>query len=495
MKEVEEKISNQKKEIEEERKNKIEEKRKFYNDKLNDELELLEEQFKIEKDNNEKLNKLECEQIELDLKRIKEKKATFVKEGNSSRIVDNLYDELKRKLSTDKNEIKLKLELNEQKFLKAKGEEKAKELEDKARQIKENIEIYQSEIIKQKTEVENICYQLENEKDELKKKENELNNKKLEIDKRFNIKNLDLEMSQKDIESKEEEETKFEFLQQELDSKLNSLLYEKNKFEMEKNDIIKLIEERNNELKIKNDKVKEEEMKIEQELNKILAEEKEINNQLNKIKYFEDNISFERNNIERERKNLEFYENKIQEDIKILNTDKAKIEEDKERIKNIYLEIDQKNNEINKEYRTLQRESLGIELKAQTIENMRLNHVFNNQNGNTNLNDNFDSIGYSTSPNFGNYINLNLTNNQNMEKRNRDFGQSSEENLLNSVSIFNKGGKRINADEYFQNLKNSLKNKRNIDPNEDMENYLMNGKNYIKDLKEKNQILNESKDN
>ena len=76
---------------------------------------------------------------------------------------------------------------------------------------------------------------------------------------------------------------------------------------------------------------------------------------------------------------------------------------------------------------------------------MRLNHVFNNQNGNTNLNDNFDSIGYSTSPNFGNYINLNLTNNQNMEKRNRDFGQSSEENLLNSVSIFNKGGKRINA--------------------------------------------------
>ena len=82
-----------------------------------------------------------------------------------------------------------------------------------------------------------------------------------------------------------------------------------------------------------------------------------------------------------------------------------------------------------------------------------------------------------------------------MEQRNRDFGQISEENLLNSVSIFNKGGKRINADEYFQNLKNSLKNKRNIDPNEDMDNFLMNGKNYIKDLKEKNQILNESKDN
>ena len=38
---------------------------------------------------------------------------------------------------------------------------------------------------------------------------------------------------------------------------------------------------------------------------------------------------------------------------------------------------------------------------------MRLNHVFNNQNGN-NLNDNFNPIGYSTSPNFGNYNNPNF---------------------------------------------------------------------------------------
>ena len=111
------------------------------------------------------------------------------------------------------------------------------------------------------------------------------------------------------------------------------------------------------------------------------------------------------------------------------------------------------------------------------------------------INDNFNPIGYSTSPNFGNYNNLNSTYNRNMEQRNRDFGQISEENLLNSVSIFNKGGKRINADEYFKKLKDSLNDKRNIDPNEDMENYLMNGKNYIKDIKGKIQELNERKDN
>ena len=454
----------------------------------------MEEQFEIEKEHNDKLYDVESKRIELELKRIKEKKATFVKEGNSSRIVENLYDEIKRKLNSDKNEIKLKLELNEQIFLKNKRKEKAEELDEKAKQIKENIEKYQKEISSQQTETETICFKIENEKDELKKKENELINKKLELDKQYNIRNINLDMSQNDIESKMEEENKLEFLEQELESKLKSLLYEKNKFEIEKNEVIRLIEERNNELKAKNDKLKEEEMKIEQELNQILAEEMEINSELNKMKYFEDNILLERNNIENQRRDLEFKENKIQEHIQILNSDKAKIEEDKQRIKNIYLEIDQKNAEINNEYRAIQRESLGIELKAQTIENMRLNHVLNNQNGND-LNDNFDLIGYNTSPNFGNYNNSNLINIKNNERRNKDYSQTSEDNFFNSASNFNQGGKRINADEYFKKLKDSLNDKRNIDPNDDMENYLMNGKNYIKDIKGKIQELNESKDN
>ena len=68
----------------------------------------MEEQFEIEKEHNDKLYDVESKRIELELKRIKEKKATFVKEGNSSRIVENLYDEIKRKLNSDKNEIKLK---------------------------------------------------------------------------------------------------------------------------------------------------------------------------------------------------------------------------------------------------------------------------------------------------------------------------------------------------------------------------------------------------
>ena len=60
-------------------------------------------------------------------------------------------------------------------------------------------------------------------------------------------------------------------------------------------------------------------------------------------------------------------------------------------------------------------------------------------------------------------------------------------NFSNTNSIFNKGGKRLNAEEYFKNLSDSLNSKRNknIDMNEDMNAYLMNGKNYVKDMREK----------
>ena len=212
------------------------------------------------------------------------------------------------------------------------------------------------------------------------------------------------------------------------------------------------------------------------------------------MKYIEENILGERNDIERERKNLEMLDNKIQEDINILNRDKAIIEQDKEKMKNIYLEIEQKNNEINNEYKNLQRESMGLELKIKTVENMRLNHVLNNQNQNLNdYNDNLGFFGYNTSPNFGNFKNLNLKNFENTEKKNKDNSQSHFQNFSNTESIFNHGGKRINAEEYFKNLNDSLmdKRKRNLDNNEDMENYVMNGKNFVKDMRQKRNGLND----
>ena len=215
-----------------------------------------------------------------------------------------------------------------------------------------------------------------------------------------------------------------------------------------------------------------------------MAEEKDINSQLKEIKYIEESNINERNYIEKERKNLELMEKNIQEDINILNKDKAIIEEDKEKMRNIHFEMEQQNKELNNEFQILKRESIGLELKNNAFENMRLNQVFNNQYANE-QNENFDSIGYKSSPNFGKYQNLNKYNN--FEKNNENFGIDGEENNMNTISIFNKGGKRISAEDYFKKINDTLKEERNrnIDPNEDMENFLMNGKNYVKDIKEK----------
>ena len=128
---------------------------------------------------------------------------------------------------------------------------------------------------------------------------------------------------------------------------------------------------------------------------------------------------------------------------------------------------------------------------------MRLNHALNNQNQNLNdYNDNLDFFVYNTSPNFANFKNLNLKNFENKEKKYQDYGHSENNNFSNIESIFNQGGKRINADEYFKNLNDSLmdKRKRNIDNNEYMENYLMNGKNFVKDMRQKRNGLNDQND-
>ena len=186
-------------------------------------------------------------------------------------------------------------------------------------------------------------------------------------------------------------------------------------------------------------------------------------------------------------------EKRIEDDINNLNKDKAIMEEDKERIKNIYFEIEEQNNEIINEYKSIQRENKGLEYKTKAIENMRINNVFKNQYANE-FNNNFESIGYNTSPNFGNYKISNQQNFQNSKIHMDNVGGGKNKNFSNTFTIFNEIGKK-NADEYFKTLQDSLNEKnftRNIDPNEDTDNFLMNGKNYVKNIKEKiNNLENE----
>ena len=484
LKEAEKKYYEQKEKIEVEKTKIINKLKENYENDLNEKLDLMDQEFKTEKENIINLHNADMAKIDLELKKIKERKVNFINEGNSSRRVEDLNEEIRLKIKEDKNDQKLKLELRGKELLKQKYEERKKELEENIIKVREKIEIYKNEIIRHNTEVENICYKLENEKNELKKKENELINNKLDSEKRFKQKLLDFKTNQKYFEDKTGEENDLQNLEEELDIKFKSILNEKKMFETEKMNIMKLLEERNKELDEKDQKVKEEELEIERELNQILAEEKVINSQLNEIKYLEESNLNERNYIEKERKNLELMEKNIQEDINILNKDKAIIEEDKEKMRNIHFEMEQQNKELNNEFQILKRESIGLELKNNAFENMRLNQVFNNQYANE-QNENFDSIGYKSSPNFGKYQNLNKYNN--FEKNNENFGIDGEENNMNTISIFNQGGKRISAEDYFKKINDTLKEerKRNIDPNEDMENFLMNGKNYVKDIKEK----------
>ena len=160
---------------------------------------------------------------------------------------------------------------------------------------------------------------------------------------------------------------------------------------------------------------------------------------------------------------------------------------------NIYFEIEEQNNEIINEYKSIQRENKGLEYKTKAIENMRINNVFKNQYVNE-FNNNFESIGYNTSPNLGNYKISNQQNFQNSKIHMDSVGGGKNKNFSNTFTIFNEIGKK-NADEYFKTLQDSLNEKnftRNIDPNEDMDNFLMNGKNYVKNIKEKiNKLENE----
>ena len=177
-------------------------------------------------------------------------------------------------------------------------------------------------------------------------------------------------------------------------------------------------------------------------------------------------------------------EKRIEDEINNLNKDKAIMEEDKERLKNIFFELDQKNNEINNEYKSIQRENNGLEYKAKALENMRINDVFKNNNNNNN----FEVKGFNTSPNFNNYKieNTRIFNDNIYEIKNKKS--------LDNFKIFDENGKK-NAEEYFTKLQDSLNEKnfaRNIDPNEDTDNFLMNGKNFVKDIKEKiNKLENE----
>ena len=153
------------------------------------------------------------------------------------------------------------------------------------------------------------------------------------------------------------------------------------------------------------------------------------------------------------------------------------MEKEKEKIKSLLNEIEQEEKKIDEENKIISEENQIFDLRNQAIENMRINHVLN-KNYENNIN-NFDEIGQKTAPNFGNKDN-------NINNFYKTDGFKEKNKFAQTSSIFNQGGKKINADEYFGKLMRDIEdNKKYQNSNDnDINNYLINGKNFIKEKRE-----------
>ena len=154
----------------------------------------------------------------------------------------------------------------------------------------------------------------------------------------------------------------------------------------------------------------------------------------------------------------------------------------------MYMDIEQKRKILNEEYKAIEQENREMDIKSQTIDNMRLNYILNNKY--ENKVNNFDDIGLKTMPNFGNNINYNF-NNTNNSNYNRAYDIKPKNNFAQTFSIFNQGSRKFNADDYFDKIKNEIKEQKKENGNNDydIESYLFNGKNFLKDKRDELKAL------
>ena len=483
-KENEEKLNKEKNKIEEEKMSKIKSIKESQEKLYNHQLEQLENDFKIEKENIEENHKFELDNINLELENIKERKNKMLEDEISNKNINDIYNELYNKINSLNNDVDLNIKLKENEFLKKDLESKSKELSEEIRKIKDNEEDYNNRISKKMEELEEIKEKFEKEIQDLKNKEYEINKKQLDIKNYYDKTDKDLEDNEKYMKNKFDEERNMYDLNQEIKEE-NILNEEKELFEKEKKNIYKILEERNKELNNKSLELKQYELHLEKNLTELNNKEDIIIKGLNEISNLNEDIKFEKEKIQRERFNNELIEKRIQKDIKLLNEDKDFIEKEKEKIKRMNIEIEDEKNRLNNEYKLLEQENQGLDLKSQTLDNMRLNYILNNKYQNNR--NNFEDIGLKTMPNFGNnIINNDISKNNNGANFNRTDEFKHKDNFAQTFSIFNQGGRKLNAEEYFEKLNKEIEDKKKVngDNEYDINNYLINGKNFIKEIRE-----------
>ena len=525
--EKEEKFNKQKSKIEDETTYKINNIKETQNKSYQLQLEQLENNFNHQKESMEASNNIEIQKIDLEIQRIKEEKKRLLEEQVSNQKINDLYNNLYKKINSSNHDIEFNIKLKEQQFLQKDLKSKCDELSEEAKRTEENVKMYEDKILEIKMELEEVTNKIRTEKNDLKNKEHSLNSEEIEIKRKYLEKKTDLEKEENDLEEKIEEE-KRKYDNQEIIYEENLLKEEKENFEEEKRKVMKELEDKNKEIRNKTEEIKKKELQIERQLMDIRKEESKINNDLNGVKNLNDNNLLERNNIDKERYDLEMIGKRIEMNINILERDKDSIMRDKQKNAENRLRLENEINQLNNELKLAEQESLDLDLKNRQIDKRRLQMVEDNK-----LN-NFDQIGLRTSPqlwNLGNNIDINNNINNKYYNTSNDIfntinGQKKSDNGINGLNgyngyigfngqneysglksniykdqiinpknnysqtsqRFNKSNKRkkFNADEYFEKLKMELKENRKSD-NDDIDNinvYLNKEYNFIKEMKE-----------
>ena len=528
--EKEEKYSQQKNKIEDERIYKINNIKDMQNKSYQLQLVQIENNFTHQKELLESNNNLEIQKIDLDIQRIKEEKKRLLDEQVSTQKITELYNDLYKKINSSNHDIELNIKLKEKQFLQKDLKSKGDELSEEAKRTEENVKMYEDKIMEIKLELEKISNKIRIEKNELKNKEHSLNSQEIDIKRKYMEKKTDLEREEKDLEEKIEEE-KRKYDNQEFVYEENLLKEEQNNFEEEKRKFLKELEDKNKEIRNKTEKIKKKELQIERQLIDIRKEELKINNDLNGVQNLNGNNLLERNNIDKERYDLEMIGKRIEMNINILERDKENIMKDQQKNEENRKRLENEITNLNNELQMAEQENLDLDLKSHQIDKMRLQMIKDNK-----LND-FDKIGFRTSPqlwNLGNNMDSNNNNYYNSfnDKFNSINNQKKSDNGISGPKGYNgyigfngqneysgfksslgkdpqinpknnysqssqrlnksNGRKKFNADEYFEKLKMELKENRKSG-NDDIDNmniYLNKEYNFIKEMKER---LNEYK--
>ena len=471
------KYNQQMSEIKEEKMYKIKNLRESLENIFQQEIEQLENNYKINKENIELNHKFEIEQINMELEKIKENENNILTDKISNRKLNELYDEIYTKINSTNNDLELKIQLKKMELLKKDLETECNELSDQSKKIKESVELYNKKILERKMELNDTIDIIEKEKKDLKNKEYELKNDELKMKIYYDKNIIDLDEKEKNLQSKFEEENILLTLNEELIKEENKLNEEKKLFEEEKKKIIKNVEDKKKEIKNKTDEIIKLELENEKKLNELKKNEIDIINSLNEIKNYSDDILLEKENIQKEKIIIEMAGKRIQNDIQMLNLEQADLIREKERYQKIKINIKEEFKKLDDEYKKIEQENKINDLKSQTIDNMRMNYILNNKYEN-NINDDLNEIKLKTMPNFGIDYNNNINNfnNSNDIRQNKNFAQT--------FSIFNQGGSKFNANEYIDRLNKEIQDKKRLEGINDIDTYLINANNFLKDKRE-----------